>query len=84
MRSPSLSYSRYQRHLHPRGLGPRGIGGLAKVAVVGTCLYFVSKKLFHHHHSHHLPESNALPVSSPVIQHSFPTRANEPSNTPGQ
>lgn len=46
MYSPSLPNRRYHRRMSPRGFGPGfGVGGICKVAVVGTCTYFICKKL---------------------------------------
>lgn len=37
----------YNRHSYLRRLGPRaGVGGLLKVTLVGTCTYFICKKVF--------------------------------------
>ncbi|OOF90286.1 hypothetical protein ASPCADRAFT_10798 [Aspergillus carbonarius ITEM 5010] len=48
MRSPTLYFNQnYTRRLHSRGYGARGFGRFAKVAIVGTCVYLVSKKLLH-------------------------------------
>ncbi|PYH72900.1 uncharacterized protein BO88DRAFT_401973 [Aspergillus vadensis CBS 113365] len=41
----------YARHLYTRGYGTRGFGRFAKVAIVGTGVYFVSKKLFYQWHA---------------------------------
>ncbi|RAK96658.1 uncharacterized protein BO80DRAFT_449115 [Aspergillus ibericus CBS 121593] len=44
---PTLYFNpNYTRRLHPRGYGFRGFGRFAKVAVVGTCVYLISEKLF--------------------------------------
>ncbi|RDH38029.1 hypothetical protein BDQ94DRAFT_135547 [Aspergillus welwitschiae] len=48
MRSPTSYFNQnYARHLHARGYSARGFRRFAKVAVVGTCVYLVSKKLIH-------------------------------------
>lgn len=47
MRSPTPYFNQnYARHLSARGHGARGFGRFAKVAIVGTGVYFFSKKLF--------------------------------------
>ncbi|RAH56095.1 hypothetical protein BO85DRAFT_58239 [Aspergillus piperis CBS 112811] len=47
MRSPTPYFNQnYTRHLYARGYGAPGFGRFAKVAIVGTGVYFVSKKLF--------------------------------------
>ncbi|PLB40249.1 uncharacterized protein BDW47DRAFT_93598 [Aspergillus candidus] len=53
MNSPYRAYSPYcgghgyhHRHSSFRRLGPRArVGGLVKVALVGTCTYFICKKV---------------------------------------
>ncbi|OJI89533.1 hypothetical protein ABZX51_008647 [Aspergillus tubingensis] len=51
MRSPTPYFNQnYARHLYARGYGAPGFGRFAKVAIVGTGVYLVSKKLFHQWH----------------------------------
>ncbi|KAE8153453.1 hypothetical protein BDV25DRAFT_149515 [Aspergillus avenaceus] len=43
----SMPTRRYARGMYRRPYGPGGIGGLVKVAFIGTCTYLVAKKIFH-------------------------------------
>ncbi|PWY77642.1 hypothetical protein BO83DRAFT_222396 [Aspergillus eucalypticola CBS 122712] len=61
MRSPTPYFNQnYARHLYARGHGAPGFGRFAKVAIVGTGVYFVSKKLFQY--------SMACPSSESTIK----------------